>query len=145
MNQCVLILPLVFVFKKDKGSSMKYKIGQRELLCILYASCLAISGCKFTPPQVDAKNRPFIELIGSWSSGPDCHLNITEINGNLYLREFVAENTQLKLARLISKKDGIMIDFRTQEQVTPVHGSLSDGNMIVDKYCPYVLHKTNGF
>ncbi len=122
---------------------MKYKVIRQTLLFVLCSGCFAVSGCKITPEPQAAKNRPFVEMLGTWSSGTVCRLNIAEINGQLFVRDFVAKNARLKEAQLTSKKEGIMINFSTQESTVLIRGSLSDGNMIIEEYCPDILHKTN--
>lgn len=96
-----------------------------------------------TPQPQNVQNKQFVEMLGSWSSGTACRLDVAEIDGHLFLREFVAKNTRIKEAELVAKKVGVMIDFSAQEQSVLIQGSLSDGNMIIEKYCPDVLHKTN--
>lgn len=122
---------------------MRYKIVRWWLLLILFSSYLMLGGCKKTPPPQNVKNKQFVEMFGSWSNGGGCHLNITEINGQLFLRDFVAKNIHLNETQLMAKKEGVMISFSAKEQAVLIRGSLSDGNMIVENYCSDLLHKTN--
>lgn len=122
---------------------MRYKITLQVGLLMLFSCCLMVNGCKRTPPPQNVKNKQFVEMFGSWSNGIDCNLNITEINGQLFLRDFVAKNTHVNEAPLVATKEGVMINFSAKEQAVLIKGSLSDGNMVVEEYCSDFLHKTN--